>query len=43
MKLCKLCGGILHYLGTLQKLDWFICRSCGMEFSANQVAGEKAS
>jgi hypothetical protein len=37
MKLCKLCGGILHYLATLGKLDWFIYRSCGMEYSADTV------
>ena len=43
MKLCKLCGGILHYLGTLGKLDWFICRSCGMESSGNKVESENRS
>jgi len=43
MKSCKLCGGILQYLATVGKLDWFICRSCGMEYSADKVKGENPS
>ena len=30
---CKLCNGLLQFLGNLGLMDWFRCRHCGMEWS----------
>lgn len=31
--MCKVCNGVLVFLGRLGNLDWFRCRDCGMEQS----------
>lgn len=31
--MCLFCGGILHFLGKLGKLNWFRCSGCGMDQS----------
>jgi tRNA(Ile2) C34 agmatinyltransferase TiaS len=36
---CSICGGYGVLLGTLGFLDWFRCRSCGMDFSREADRG----
>ena len=28
---CRICGAACEYMGSLGKLDWFICPDCGMQ------------
>lgn len=35
--MCKLCSGVLAYLGQLGRLHWFRCRACGMQFSQTDL------
>lgn len=35
MKKCKLCGGILAFLGALGRMEYFRCLNCGMELREN--------
>lgn len=30
---CLLCDGLAYYMGTLGRLDWFRCSSCGAQTS----------
>jgi hypothetical protein len=36
MRICKVCGGPLMFLGKLGKRLWFRCRNCGLEFSVEE-------
>lgn len=33
---CKLCNGMLQFLGSLGLNDWFCCRHCGTEWSLQE-------
>ncbi len=30
---CLMCDGLAYYMGTLGKLDWYRCASCGAQFN----------
>ena len=30
---CLSCDGLAYYIGTLGRLEWFQCESCGIQFN----------